>query len=127
MTPFRISLDRTERHLDLEMSGYWTDEVMGDFERASAPHSRAFSELRSPKTCLVDARSFGPQSQAIVKRHQELIAKLGQSGRADATAVVLSGAILKMQVSRAAPTAGLQTFNDIDEARDWLRTARSAK
>ncbi|HJQ18017.1 MAG TPA: hypothetical protein VJ859_13585 [Allosphingosinicella sp.] len=121
MPMYELKLDPKRRCLEIVLRGYWDEKVMDAFEREETDALEALARLSPPTLCLVDLSQFPPQARNIVDRHTNRLSS-PEAKIAARTAVIVPGAIVKMQAHRIIPTDGNERrmFGSRAEAEAWL-------
>ena len=121
MSMYELNLDPKRRYLEIVLRGYWDDKVINAFEREEAAALDALDRLDRPTRLLVDLSQFPPQAKEIVERHDKRL-NSSDAKIASRTAVIVPGAIVKLQVHRIMPADGTEKrmFVSRQEAEAWL-------
>lgn len=117
---FVVSVDQFERRIEAKLLGVWTIGTVREFELALRHEIRALQrqDMRAVNM-LFDGRNHALQVPEVVMATQASAKTL--SVNFARVAIVLSSALLKMQIQRISPRPDQDRyFADIDEARRWL-------
>ena len=118
---YEITLDPKRKYLEMVLRGYWDEKVTDAFEREETLALDALDRLGRPTQCLIDLSEFPPQARDIVERHDKRL-NSPDAKIASRVAVVVPGAIVKLQVHRIMPGDDTERrmFTSREEAKAWL-------
>lgn len=117
---FEVITDAGVKLLHLRLWGFWDDATFDAFEQAldkGLADLAAAGVRKGEILSLVDVRDSAVQSREIAARGQERMQRTGEWFRRGA--VLVAGALQKMQTNRAAP-ADHRQFQSMTEAKAWL-------
>ena len=115
---YKIDIDAAHRLLQIQLAGYWDLEELERFEAARRTALAGTGWNAGEYVCLVDLREHGVQSQDVTARaHACLMAADTLPKR---LAIVVPGALAKMQVSRIVKDQKERFFDDPRNATAWL-------
>ncbi|MBB5714134.1 STAS/SEC14 domain-containing protein [Sphingomonas aerophila] len=116
---WRFDLDTQLRFLRITLRGFWTEAVLDRYEPILAQQMRANKLLGGETSILVDTRELQIQSLAVAERQQAQLAEL-KPFHATRCALLVPGALAKMQASRIGSPVDHKVFSDEDSAMAWL-------
>lgn len=116
--PFTITRDPARGFVEATLRGFW-DMAMLDAFRAEVIRATDMMENAGKRPLLlVDARAHGVQSKEVVEGLRAFASSA--AGLKRRTAVLVDGALYRMQASRIRSADVHQVFADPHEARQWL-------
>ena len=115
---YSIHYSPETRILEMTLEGRWTEQDFDTFEKAYVNALRTHSLGGKSIALLSDSREFPVQTQEVADRFSKLGA--GSGARIEASAIVASSLLNKMQVERTMASDRMRVFLDIGEARAWL-------
>jgi hypothetical protein len=119
---YKIKLDIETDLVELQLEGFWTES---EFEQFTAEQHSALKKLKclvGKHILLCDLTKLNVVAQDVGDR---IGADLNSQGLRDAEwlAIVISSALLKLQMQRLLTRSNAQIFDDITSAREWLLTS----
>ncbi|MBW8744094.1 MAG: hypothetical protein JF628_07075 [Sphingomonas sp.] len=120
MPDFEFDLDAPQGLLTVRLLGFWNVETVARYGQELAAHLQKLAQLRPPRACLVDARSFAIQTKEVAERQVQIVGSLLPL-YPERTARVVGSAIARQQASRMATNSSHRVFDSIDDALQWLR------
>lgn len=115
---YEISLDTEHKLLRLKLNGMWEVETLKRFEGERRMRLQLAGWKSGEFDCLVDLREHGVQTKEVAAGGQEIHQAVDLRPRK--LAIIVAGAIKKMQVSRTIEGTLEQVFDDEHEALRWL-------
>lgn len=119
---YAFEYDASARILQLRLTGHWTDAEFDLFREAYLNALEAIPKSDLPIGMLSDSREFQVQSKEVAEGFAKITGLA--RGKAYATAIVVGSVLNRMQANRTMSNERMQTFFEIDEAREWLREKR---
>jgi hypothetical protein len=114
---FTIDTDRKNRIVRVGLGGQLAVlDVTGLFEAERAAVASMHVKM-GQHLMLIDARELGVQSQAVVRAMQDVLITHEAARR---IALVVGGALLKMQTKRVMSGTEFRIFDAIADAERWL-------
>jgi hypothetical protein len=116
---YKITVDIENNLVELELEGFWTES---EFETFIAEQHTALNKLHcrvGRHLLLCDLTSLNVVAQDVAAR---VTTDLNSQGPRDAEwiAIVISSALLKLQMQRLLTRSNAQIFDDVAKAREWL-------
>jgi hypothetical protein len=116
---YKITLNIENDLVELELEGFWTES---DFQKFIAEQHTALNKLRcqiGKHLLLCDLTKLNVVAQDVAAR---VATELNSQGPRDAEwlAIVISSALLKLQMQRLLTRSNAQIFDDVTAARQWL-------
>ncbi len=108
-----------ERHLKIELSGFWDDNLMQLYRDVLRSATVRMLERGHYKGALVDASHYRLQPSAVARGHADAMNTAKRMFNAKA-AMVLPVGNSQLQMKRLAMETGHRAFNSRAEAMDWL-------
>ena len=102
-------------------SGLWTLETMVEFQRELIVKSKPLFEKGIPMRSLADLRGFVAQDKTVAAAIRTVVAEAIKLGTVQ-TAIITDSVLVKMQYERLNDGLELATFENKDEALNWLRS-----
>jgi hypothetical protein len=121
---FDVTPDFELRMLRITLRGFWTAETFASYMPVVR---RARGELERSGGCrsiLIDMVDFPIQAKEIAQAHAENLRLVRQTSDAR-VALVLQGALSKLQAARVASDTGYPAFRTKGEAMAWLLSKES--
>lgn len=114
---FTIDIDRKLKVVRIVLSGQLAaSDIAGLFEAERAAVALIQGQM-GQHLLLIDARELGVQPQAVAQAMQSVLLTHEAARR---IALVVGGALMKMQTKRVMSGTDFQTFDTIDAAEEWL-------
>lgn len=120
-TPFAVTTNMSRRLVTITMSGFWDMGVVDAFRFQTQEAIRRFVAEGCPADellILIDRRDQPAQPQDVVAAIQRIAAE--NNGYARRSAVLVGGALNKMQTGRINQVSQTNVFTSEDEALAWL-------
>jgi hypothetical protein len=119
---YKITLDVENDLVELELEGFWTES---EFEIFIAEQHAALKKLRcqiGKHLLLCDLTKLNVVAQDVAA---QVTTDLNSQGPRDAEwlAIVISSALLKLQMQRLLTRSNAQIFDDVEAAREWLMSS----
>ena len=116
---YDIMVESENNLIIVALEGFWSES---DFERFIADQHAAHSQLKCPigkHLLLCDLTKLNVSTSNVAERSA---VDLNSEGPRDAqrVAIVISSALLKLQMLRLLTRANAKIFDDISSAREWL-------
>jgi hypothetical protein len=119
-----FEMDDAENLVRVRGTGLWTPDQTAihfiELHRAI----RALRAVHRKVLVLVDLREAAVQTSETATAVRDATARIYRA--ADYVAIVYASQLVAMQMKRAAQIPQLATFNDMDQALDWIRARREA-
>jgi hypothetical protein len=120
---FALSYQPAERLLIADLEGFWTTDVVGDYQVALFDLIRRSGVARSPFRMLADSDRMAVQSQAVSMAFTEFTRDLTKMCLGP-IAITAATTLNKVQASRALAHPRIQVFLGREPALEWLMSAR---
>lgn len=117
---YNINVDTETDLIIIELEGFWTES---DFEKFIVDQHEALSKLEcriGKHRLLCDLSKLNVVAQDVAAR---ISTDLNSQGPRDAEwiAIVVSSALLKLQMQRLLMRSNAKIFDDVASAKEWLR------
>jgi len=117
--PYSIDFESHPPLLRLTLTGFWDQETLAAFGRDLRRAVPEFRKSHPRHATLTDASGFRVQAGDVIAGF-ERIKQLGRAMKAGRSAIVVSGALARMQATRAVVDDSTQVFENEAEALAWL-------
>lgn len=119
-----IRADHAENLIFTELIGFWDEATFDQFvkELRIAVASLGARDSAGGHLTLADTRDWGVQSQEIADKFAAITQDPTLMSKR--VAMVIPGAMARMQAGRVVPGDNRAIFSSMEEARDWLLTKR---
>ena len=118
---YRIEQDRARHLLRITLVGFWDEGTMAAYDRQVRQDMAAMKSQGGCQRVLIDMTDFAIQKRAIAEGHAANLRAV--KGAAMRVALVVPGALSKLQVARVASDTGHPVFDDEGDAMAWLMAA----
>jgi hypothetical protein len=115
---YEIKTDRRRKLLSVTLNGLWNLEVLEQYERDMKTALASLGCKPGEHLILADFRNHAVQSKDVVARVQAMFDTPLLASRR--TALIVSGALAKMQQSRIIKRDDERIFSSEEEAIQWL-------
>ncbi|HJQ18019.1 MAG TPA: hypothetical protein VJ859_13595 [Allosphingosinicella sp.] len=121
MSLYELRIDRKRKYLQIALHGYWDEKTNDAYEREELGGLEALARLGRPTFCIVDLSDFPPQAKETVERISKRL-HASDTIMPSRLAVIVPGALVKMQVDRTVPQEGVEkrVFASREEGEAWL-------
>ena len=116
---YRIHYDAGERLLHLTLEGFWTPATLAAFAAELLVRTTAIRRSGLPYGLLSDSTRFPIQSPLVAAGFERITAR-GVEQHMGPAAIVVAGALNRMQAERTLKSERVRVFLDMAEARAWL-------
>jgi hypothetical protein len=115
---FEIKSDHDKKIVHIVVAGFWQPKHFTEFAAAINAEERYFTIRNQTFKAICDARYFNVQSGDIFQMFVGFFARSGVP--ITRAALVISSALLKLQVMRVIADSKYQFFDDVDAAKAWI-------
>ena len=116
---YRIAYHPGDRLLHLTLEGFWSAATLARFAAELLVRTAAIGRGGTIYGVLSDSSRFPVQSPLVAQGFSRIAARGAERHRGP-TAIVVAGALNKMQAERTLGGARLRVFTDAVEARSWI-------
>ena len=123
--PFIIGFNEATATLEVMMAGFWSLAVLAAYTSESQRWIAPLKASRRWFALLVDNTRFEVQPADVSDALSETVKRASEGHRAP-TALVVRGALSKLQARRIGAAEHVAIFTDFAEARRWIETKKMA-
>jgi len=119
---FTVTSDKARAEAHFACSGLWTMETMVEFQRALIEATKPMFLKGVKMRSLADLRGFVPQTREVAEAIEIVVREAIKLGTTH-TAIVTDTKLTAIQYRRLNTGLELKVFDNVADARTWLRTA----